>query len=318
MLRYKFTGEQIRLLYPDLNTEINLTIKIDDQSYTISESGIGGFLPTVFFEKLDLEDKEHIVEVSGEKIYLDAIDIEKGAELLPYVEDGWKRYDDQNQNIQSDGLMRVTDTIYKFNNTATKSGPKNGFDKKIKFNFTGTKIRLIESFQAFYAINSTIKIDDQIYNFPQYDISDPKRYNPVFFEKLGLENKEHTVEITVSDRDDYFFVLDAIDIDADGELLPYNENVFSLIATPDDSEVVLTWDEIPDASFYVLRSTTPGGPYTTLTKGYSGTTFTDTGVEDGVTYYYVVNGSTYDSVNDEFEYYNSNEASVILEATPLE
>jgi hypothetical protein len=62
-------------------------------------------------------------------------------------------------------------------------------------------------------------------------------------------------------------------------------------ATP---SVNVTWNAsstpIPATSYVVSRSTTPGGPYTQVAV-QTGTTFNDTGVVFGTTYYYIVQGT---------------------------
>jgi len=46
---------------------------------------------------------------------------------------------------------------------------------------------------------------------------------------------------------------------------------------------------VPGATSYrVKRSTTSGGPYTLVASMVTSTTFTNTGLASGVTYYYVV------------------------------
>jgi hypothetical protein len=59
-------------------------------------------------------------------------------------------------------------------------------------------------------------------------------------------------------------------------------------ATPGARRVALAWTAATGATGYtVLRATVPGGPYTQVaTPG--GTTFTNTGLTTGTTYYYVV------------------------------
>jgi hypothetical protein len=63
-----------------------------------------------------------------------------------------------------------------------------------------------------------------------------------------------------------------------------------LAARPKSGKVQLTWTHNPSAASYnVYRSTAMGGPYTLIantTSTYS--TYLDTGVTNGVTYYYVV------------------------------
>jgi hypothetical protein len=62
----------------------------------------------------------------------------------------------------------------------------------------------------------------------------------------------------------------------------------SLQATPGDGQTALTWPAVPAASgYHVKRSTIAGGPYLSVGCPTS-TTFTDTGVVNGTTYFYVV------------------------------
>jgi len=64
-----------------------------------------------------------------------------------------------------------------------------------------------------------------------------------------------------------------------------------LSATPGDSQVVLTWSSAAGATSYkIKRSTTNGGPYTQVGTS-SSPTFTNTGLTNGTTYYYVVCGT---------------------------
>jgi fibronectin type 3 domain-containing protein len=63
----------------------------------------------------------------------------------------------------------------------------------------------------------------------------------------------------------------------------------NLKAIGGDSQVDLTWSAVTDATSYTIkRSTTAGGPYTTIKTGVTGTIYTDTDVTNGTTYYYVV------------------------------
>lgn len=83
-----------------------------------------------------------------------------------------------------------------------------------------------------------------------------------------------------------------------------------LTATAGDSQAFLSWAAVVGASTYdVIRSTTSGGPYTTVnTSAVTTTWYTDTGLTDGTTYYYVVT-----AINSYGASGYSNEAS----ATPL-
>jgi hypothetical protein len=79
-------------------------------------------------------------------------------------------------------------------------------------------------------------------------------------------------------------------------------------ATPGCGQVALSWNaSIGATSYNVKRSTVNGGPYTTLSPSPTGTNFTDTGLVNGTTYYYVVS-----AVNSCGESANSSQVS----ATP--
>jgi cellulose 1,4-beta-cellobiosidase len=82
----------------------------------------------------------------------------------------------------------------------------------------------------------------------------------------------------------------------------------NLNATAGDAQVALTWSASSGATSYnVLRSTTSGGPYGPPVTGITSTSYTDTGLTNGQTYFYVVQ-----AVNSAGTSPNSNEAS----ATP--
>ena len=61
-----------------------------------------------------------------------------------------------------------------------------------------------------------------------------------------------------------------------------------------DAQTTLTWLPNATTTYTVKRSSTSGGPYTTLATGLTALTYTDTGLTNGVTYYYVVSGANAD------------------------
>jgi len=65
-----------------------------------------------------------------------------------------------------------------------------------------------------------------------------------------------------------------------------------LTATPGNTQVILNWSSASGATSYnVKRATVSGGPYTTIATGVTSTSFTNTGLGNGTTYYFVVSAS---------------------------
>jgi autotransporter-associated beta strand protein len=80
-----------------------------------------------------------------------------------------------------------------------------------------------------------------------------------------------------------------------------NNVVSNVIVASGDAKNNIEWDAIQDFSYNIKRSTTSGGPFTTIGT-VTGTTFTDTNVSNGTIYYYVVSsvdGSTENSSSTE-------------------
>jgi autotransporter-associated beta strand protein len=83
----------------------------------------------------------------------------------------------------------------------------------------------------------------------------------------------------------------------------------SVTAVAGDAQVTLNWTESPAATSYdVERSDTNGGPYAVIASNVTALAYTDTGLTNGKTYYYVIS-----SVSDLGEGTNSAQAS----ATPV-
>lgn len=62
-----------------------------------------------------------------------------------------------------------------------------------------------------------------------------------------------------------------------------------LSAVPDDGKITLSWNPVAGATSYtVKRGETPAGPFTAVAQDLTDSNFTDTGLTNGQTYYYVV------------------------------
>jgi hypothetical protein len=86
----------------------------------------------------------------------------------------------------------------------------------------------------------------------------------------------------------------------------------SLTATAGNAVVNLSWATSSGATSYsVKRATVSGGPYSTIATGLAGTTYSDSTVSNGTTYYYVVSAS-----NATGEGANSGQANATPSAPP--
>jgi cellulose 1,4-beta-cellobiosidase len=86
----------------------------------------------------------------------------------------------------------------------------------------------------------------------------------------------------------------------------------SLTATAGNAVVNLSWSASSNATSYsVKRASVSGGPYATIASGLAGTSYSDTAVSNGSTYYYVVSAS-----NANGEGANSTQSSATPTAPP--
>ncbi|MBY9078323.1 bacterial surface protein [Paenibacillus sp. CGMCC 1.18879] len=141
-------------------------------------------------------------------------------EPLLTQEEGWQRIDDNADNIQyigtGWGILTRSGNYYqgtRHNSSSSK------LDDKIRIVFKGTKLRIISSAYPEYSNDLRISIDGVEEHYSQTAPSD--RNITLTYEKTGLENKIHIVEIRKVTQGTYQvdLTLDAIDIDSDGELL---------------------------------------------------------------------------------------------------
>jgi hypothetical protein len=140
----------------------------------------------------------------------------KVGDSLTVPENGWQRIDDTDSSITYEGTWDVgSDSKY-------AEHYSNVLNDKIKFNFIGSKIRIINAVYNNRSQNIVIYIDGiNCGKVMAYDTT--FKYFINTFEKLDLDYCEHCVEIV--NKDTGYQVLDAIDIDKQGELRPYDINV---------------------------------------------------------------------------------------------
>ncbi len=78
----------------------------------------------------------------------------------------------------------------------------------------------------------------------------------------------------------------------DGDFIPQVPlSPMNLAALPDEYQILLSWDEAIEATSYDLqRATSENGPFTTIQSGAGSTSYLDTGLTNGTTYFYRVRG----------------------------
>ena len=143
---------------------------------------------------------------------------------LSQPEAGWKRYDDSNSNF-----LYLTQHNYMTNYSSGYNLTARFWEKEynipdvksIYFKFKGTKLRIIAYMSDDRATNCKVVVDSVSYTMNQRASS--SKAMALCFELTNLNNKIHTVSIWTGRNGWYAnLVFDAIDIDATGELLPYN------------------------------------------------------------------------------------------------
>ncbi|MGN4927818.1 hypothetical protein [Bacillus cereus group sp. MYBK14-1] len=232
---FKFTGNAVRILLKNFTTHaFNIEVTIDGIRYPGSVPAYSSDYSLVVFEKLDLFKGEHNVKVttagkaSGEHgtsftllTAIDYADLIKVGDVLKKPEPGWKRFDDTDRNIRYTGVWANSTHSDFYNSTlhfkhSTSNNPPDKNPVSIKFNFIGTRLRVIGLMNSSYDTNAKILVDgvEEIISF----FRPGSQSQTLVYEKIGLMNQEHTVEIK-----GYFINLDAIDIDADGELVPFKQ-----------------------------------------------------------------------------------------------
>jgi len=317
-INFKFHGTKLRLLGV-LNEDrpSDIEVLIDGVPYVGNQYASSVIWKGLFFEITDLTLDTHTIQITTKNTAttsLDAIDIDEDGYLLGQLgtkllepEQGWKRYDDSDINLEyvGDFLTSTSNECYNSSAHWLESNPV-AEGTKIKFKFSGSKLRIISSIHNDYTKSLIVNVDGNEYIFSQYNTE--TIYQILIGEITNLTNEIHNVEIYSSDNLRYN--LDAVDIDDDGELLSwYTPN--NLSANIVDGKIKLIWDVVDGADSYtLLRSTTLSTIDTVIANGLKDTTYIDDNVEPGITYYYVVR-----AVKNGVESDNSNIASAMIENT---
>lgn len=143
---------------------------------------------------------------------------------LPNAESGWTRYKYDSKEITYYGGTWKYDSTW----TLAYNSPYQLNGTGFKFNFVGTKFRLISALYHSSSKAITVKIDgvavDIFSTYPEPASANDRSAPLLSYEKTGLENKEHYVEF-INNTDQYLLSIQAIDIDEGGILKPYSKQI---------------------------------------------------------------------------------------------
>lgn len=192
----------------------------------------------------------------------------KVGDILTTPEIGWKRYDDTNSNIKYTGSWRRENY-----STDYKSTDLYGPNCSFAFKFYGTKFRLIGCTNYNHSQNIKITIDGVSSTFSQYTSNILRQ--PLFYESNTLQLGMH--DITVSNNEDLYLSLDAVDIDDTGYLVDTSASI-SLNKSTENLPIGQTDN--------LIATTTPAGEQITWTSSDSSIATVDsngkvTGVKEG-------------------------------------
>lgn len=206
------------------------------------------------------------------------------------IGEGWQRIDNTSSSIIFNGSHEITAYSNYYGGSAMRIAPNN-MAGSAEFKFYGSKFRIFSAtHNPGFSTNVQVKVDGEVIG--TYNSSGSLNYNVILFTKTSLPVGLHTVFITPLDTTQYGTIIDAIDIDATGYLIDINvpNSPTNLTAAPGNTKVNLSWNAVEAATNYnVKRSETPGGPYQKIATTTTGAiTYSDTGLQNGTTYYYVV------------------------------
>lgn len=153
-------------------------------------------------------------------------------DVLTQPESGWKRYDDSEQvfeYIDGVGTWEIETLSDHYQGSCHRIYDTDAKDAKVKFGFKGSKLRILTRvFSNGRTDKVEVKIDGVVVGyysllFPNYTSATSQ---VLVYEILNLPFDYHSVELTVINSGQFYF--DIVDIDYNGELLPYADVYFLL------------------------------------------------------------------------------------------
>ncbi|ARJ22969.1 hypothetical protein B7492_18085 [Bacillus mycoides] len=230
VVEFSFKGTGVRLVSKSVNLgygPVDITIDGVKESYN-PVLGSDNW-KVLLYNKEGLKNAVHSVKLEGpEGIIMDAIDILDGelvktakvGDVLLQAEIGWKRIDDTDVNIKYSGNWTLIDNLPDYHNSTArfKHAKQSSVDNSAMsatFKFKGTKLRVIGVSNNTYDREAQIIIDGKPETISFYADRDVSPTRVLLFDKQGLTDEIHTVELK-----GVFMHLDAIDIDENGSMVP--------------------------------------------------------------------------------------------------
>lgn len=151
----------------------------------------------------------------GNEVYAASV-----GQRLTQPEEGWSRYDDADENITYTKVLKRSNSASGYYNSTVTEIENNG---EIKFNFTGTKLRII-GYKSPTQSKIELFIDGKSYGIFDPYVAGANPTQILMFDINELKDGAHSVIMMASDNKNKSG-LDAIDIDENGELLPYDPDI---------------------------------------------------------------------------------------------
>ena len=179
-----------------------------------------------------------------------------------------------------------------------------GYDFRITYKGgTGNDVQLLDDRTLPVVITSAstdITLINRSYTYTITGIKSPNSFNATGLPAgLTINTNTGIISGTTTESGVFSIALTASNGSSTGTatltLTVQSTTVEGVIVASGDAKNIIEWKAIQDFSYKIKRSTTSGGPYTVIGTA-TGTKYTDTSVNNGSTYYYVV--SSVDAIGE--------------------
>jgi hypothetical protein len=168
--------------------------------------------------------------------------------------------DDTSTAITYSGTWTHSDDWLYYGNSKSYSNTSGNYAQTT---FTGTGVRLFTKKDASFG-KADVYIDDMVTPVATIDLfNGTPIWQQKVYENLALSNGSHTIRVQLNGQKNAGSTGYTVGVDY-FEILPAMQ------------------------SYTVKRATTPGGPYTTIASNVTALSYSDSGLSNGTTYYYVV------------------------------